>query len=759
MVLKFNAPDSIKSAVPNAVYLIPFDERVDGTGCDGWLYADSSKLKAFVDGKEIYAYDIHELSEYRISVAVGCGCLEARLSEDTPVIICRFTQRHVNRISEFSKAVKSFAETGVWAESTKDDERMCLKCGRPLISGTSICPFCTEKFSLLTRFLGIARPYLKPIIFSGILMFIASLFSMVIPAVNQEMVDNNLVRPNASAPQSGFFYSLMKFAGLGGMKNAVWQVIIYVALIYLSNVFSRLIVIVSSRISTRASNSLSSDLRVAVYDKVQYMSMTSISKRSPGDLMNRINNDTVQVQSFISDAGRQIFLQLFQLIIIGTFMFAFDWKLTLLALSTLPFALYGMRVLWTLMHPRFEVQWRYGNKANSVLHDIVRGIRVVKSFGKEDEEIRKFDEVSYNLAQVTAANDKLWTMLSTILSFVIGAGEFLVLYYGGLRVVDGAMTVGKLVQFTAYIGFIYGPLQWMATLPRQMATFATSAAKLFEILDEQSDINDPKEPDKFDIKGEIQFKDVHFGYKSYEPVLKGINFTINPGEMVGIVGPSGVGKSTIINLILRFYDVNSGQVLIDGHDIRELTQKDLRDATGAVFQEIFLFSGTIYENILYANPSATSDDVFAAAKLANAHEFIMETADGYNTKIGENGSSLSGGERQRLAIARAILRDPKILIMDEATASLDTETESLIQEALSRLIKGRTTIAIAHRLSTLRHADKLIVLEKGKIAEMGTHEELLKLKGVYYRLVMAQRQTNKMSGNSAKAPTELVPAK
>jgi ATP-binding cassette subfamily B protein len=297
----------------------------------------------------------------------------------------------------------------------------------------------------------------------------------------------------------------------------------------------------------------------------------------------------------------------------------------------------------------------------------------------------------------------------------------------------------------SYIGYIYGPLRWMTSLPRSIANAVTSMAKLNEIIEEEPDIRDKADAITPEIEGNISFVNATFGYKSYEPVLKNITLDIKKGEMVGIVGHSGVGKSTMINLIMRLYDLNSGKLLIDGVDIKDISKETLCKSIGTVFQETFLFAGSIYDNIVYAKPEATPEEVFAAAKIANAHEFIIKLPDAYNTVVGENGYSLSGGERQRVAIARAILRDPKILILDEATASLDTETESKIQEALQRLIKGRTTIAIAHRLSTLRHADRLIVLEKGKLAEQGSHEELLKNKGIYYNLVMAQRQTTKMA--------------
>lgn len=335
----------------------------------------------------------------------------------------------------------------------------------------------------------------------------------------------------------------------------------------------------------------------------------------------------------------------------------------------------------------------------------------------------------------------------------MGIGEFLVLFFGGRMVIEGTLTAGELLQFTLFLTYIYKPLNWFSSLPRWVAEVTTSLIKIFEVLDEKPQVFDVDNASKKPIDGGIKFEDVSFGYKIYEPVLKDINLDVKPGEMIGLVGHSGAGKSTMINLIMRLYDVDDGCIKISGEDIRNYDQQYLRENIGVVFQETFLFAGSAYDNIAYAKPDASPDEVFTAAKAANAHEFIMELKDGYNTLVGENGYNLSGGERQRIAIARAILKDPKILILDEATSALDPETESKIQEALGRLIQGRTTVAIAHRLSTLRHADRLVVLENGRVEEVGSHKELLEKRGIYYNLVMAQRQTSKLS-NEAQAALE-----
>jgi ATP-binding cassette subfamily B protein len=376
-----------------------------------------------------------------------------------------------------------------------------------------------------------------------------------------------------------------------------------------------------------------------------------------------------------------------------------------------------------------------------VLHDAIHGIRVVKNYGSEEREYKKYIKASKDWSNSVAAAERRWQLIMPPLRLLLAFGEFAVIYVGGTMVLGMDLTLGEMVQFTAYVWALYGPIEWLMRMPRLLAQAMVSASKVFELLNEKVDLVDSRKSRIIDIQGKVTFNSVYFGYKAYNPVLKNISCVINPGEMVGLVGHSGAGKSTFINLIMRLYDVTSGEVKIDGVDVRDITQTCLRSQVGVVLQENFLFNGSVLDNIRYARPSASFEEIVSSAKVANCHEFIAQLPDGYNTVVGERGYNLSGGERQRIAIARAILHNPKIIILDEATASLDTQTEKQIQEALGRLTQGRTTIAIAHRLSTLSHADRLIVFDKGKVAEIGTHNELMSKGGTYFGLVMAQRQT------------------
>ena len=326
------------------------------------------------------------------------------------------------------------------------------------------------------------------------------------------------------------------------------------------------------------------------------------------------------------------------------------------------------------------------------------------------------------------------------MGFVIRLGSYAILMYGNYLMFVDPMTVGLVNQCNTYCNMIYEPIMQITTIPRSISEFTTSLSKVLEILEENPDVSDIDSPKYVKLSGDISLRNVTFGYNSYDPVLEHVTFDIKAGEMIGIVGHSGCGKTTLVNLIMRMYDTTEGQILVDGTDIREIAQNSLRTQMGVVLQETLLFSGSIRDNIRYAAPHATNEQVIEAAKLANAHDFIMSLPEGYNTVVGEKGYSLSGGERQRIAIARALIHNPKILILDEATAALDTETEKLIQDAINHLTEGRTTIAIAHRLSTLRNADKILVIDHGKLKEYGTHRELLDMKGIYYKLVMAQQR-------------------
>ncbi|MCL2002443.1 MAG: ABC transporter ATP-binding protein/permease [Oscillospiraceae bacterium] len=706
-------------------YTLRYDLDANMRPCDGTLrFHRDGRVSALQDGVELFEHRLEGASETAVLPGVGCARIylkrgEGEASED--VTLCHFSMSALQPAGEFCKIVNYYIQTQEAEIPDTEEKSVCGKCGRPLIEGLSVCLFCYNRAGILKRALRYLRPFRRTILTAQAFVAFSSTLYLLVPLFNRWLIDGYL------APMQGPAIHIVFIAGA----------------MFLARLLGEIIFILSSRAYNRASIGYANLLRTMAYDKLQRLSMSSLSKRTPGDLIRRVMEDTNTVKDFITDIGRWGVEQAIMFVIVLIILLFTNPWLTLLVFLPIPVVAVAMSRFWDFIHVRYERQWRRSSKCNAILHDIIKGIRTVKSFGNEDREIAKFAGETRKLAEVSSSNEKLWALLFPSMVFFTGIGEFLVLYFGGNAILEGGLSLGVLVQFTMYITYVYGPLRWLVSFPRWLADAMTSMVKVFEILDEEPDITGKEDAAEPPLNGGVTVDNVSFGYKSYEPVLKDVSIDVRPGEMIGVVGKSGVGKTTLINLIMRLYDPNAGSVRISGCDLRDMSPTHLHENVGVVFQDTFLFAGTVYDNITYAKPDATPEEVVAACKAGGAHEFIINMPDGYNTLIGESGHTISGGERQRLAIARAVIKNPALLILDEATSSLDVETEAAIQESLQKLTKGRTTIAIAHRLSTLRAADRLIVMEKGKIAEVGTHVELLKMRGIYYDLVMAQRQTGK----------------
>ena len=477
--------------------------------------------------------------------------------------------------------------------------------------------------------------------------------------------------------------------------------------------------------------------------------MSYFDRQSTGGLMSRVVNDVDQFADFVNQVAQGFLLNVLTVIGIGIMLFYMNWQLALLVLLPIPLVIAGTYVFWRIVYPKHYPVYDSRSKMTQLLSGVLAGIRLVKVFGQEQRERERFVKSSEYMRNSLLSMARASAVFNPLMGFVFGLGGYLIWYYGGHQVLkfDPALenspgiSFGTLMAFLSYIGMFYGPVQALSMFSNWTTGFLAAGHRVFDILDAGSDLRQPDHPvRKPQLDGAIELRNVTFGYNRYNPVLRNITFRIEPGEFIGIVGKSGCGKTTLVNLICRFYDAQEGQVLIDDVDVRQLSQHDLHSHVALVLQEPLLFRASIRDNIVYGRPDAEDTDVIRAARAANAHNFVAGLPSGYDTELGERGAGLSGGERQRVTIARGLLRDPKILILDEATSSVDTESEQQIQKALSELAKGRTTIVIAHRLNTLQNADKIFVMEAGRVVESGTHKQLIEKGGLYWKLVRIQSE-------------------
>ncbi|MES2261661.1 MAG: ABC transporter ATP-binding protein [Pseudomonadota bacterium] len=718
--LQLSPEENVQSALP-----VDLDARLHFA--DGLVLLTERRIMARAPGEAVWqAWPYTADLTLKLHDHAGVGHLEL-FNTAGRVASWRFTLGQnllAIRLTEQFSALRHSHVSGQPVQ--RDEQNICPSCKAPLEPDQDECPICTKVIYTppstwtLLRLWRFAKPYQWPLLAGFTLMLMSTAAHMIPPYLTMPLMDNVLI-PYQNGQAVDTHLVTLYMSGL--LASAVLAWILGWAKTYV-------LALVSERIGA--------DLRTNTYEHLLKLSLEYFGGKRTGDLMSRIGSESDRICVFLSLHLLDFASDVLMIIMTGVILVSIDPWLAVITLLPLPFIAWLIHIVRDRLRTGFEKIDRVWGEVTNVLADTIPGIRVVKAFAQEAREAGRFRVANKHNLAVNDKLNKVWSLFSPTVSFLTELGLLVIWVFGIHQVSKNHITVGVLTAFVTYSSRFYGRLDSMSRIVSVTQKSASAAKRIFDILDHVSSVPEPVNPVKMaKVDGNIALREVGFRYGN-RAVNRGITLNIKAGEMVGLVGHSGSGKSTLVNLICRFYDVSEGAILLDGVDIRSLAVADYRRNIGLVLQEPFLFFGTISENIAYGKPDATREQIIAAARAAHAHEFILRLPQGYDSMVGERGQGLSGGERQRISIARALLIDPRILILDEATSSVDSETEKEIQKALDNLVAGRTTIAIAHRLSTLQKADRLVVLDRGKVVEEGAHDELMAREGAYFRLYQAQ---------------------
>ena len=733
--------EQIKSGGENVLFVIVGDLSLRGKYTDtALIFTDKEVVSWGGDAENTKHYLFSDMCEVVAKRMYGNATLSAKMPNGKRVVFFRYTYSVAalcDAAALFINHVNSGAplneELAVMAVTFERALSVCPKCGRTLLHPGAECIMCRSKLKIVKQLSKYITPQIKTIIVCIILSLLTTAMSLVPPTITGFIVD---VVFSGGKSSVGILNSIAAAIG----ENQFRLLATMIACLLFTYILQYGIGIIRAYLMRTVGDRAVAALRNDIYLKAQYLPMRFYDKTSTGSVINRIAGDSSTLQQFMLRITQEAVVHAFQLVGIVIIMLTLNPSLTLLSLIPVVFIVIATRIFSRKIRPYYRRIWRRWSSVFATLSDTIPCIKVVKSFTGETRSSDRFEQKNEEWLKMDLKIGKLATAFPQIISFLVTCGSLIIWGVGGSRVIagDSGYSAGLIVSFISYASMFYNPVTFFANLSDSFQGALASTEKILDILEAEPESQAESHVTADKLEGKIEFLHVGFSFDRTKKVLDDVTLTINPGEVVGIVGTTGSGKSTLVNLLMRFYDGYSGEILVDGHNIKNFELSSYRAEIGYVQQEPMMFSDTIFNNIAYSNPAATVEDVIHAADVANAHGFIARQPDAYDTVLGERGVGVSGGEKQRISIARAVLKSPSILIFDEATAAVDSETEHLIQEAIDRLIAGKTTLMIAHRLSTLKRANRIIVVDGGKIIENGTPEELMAKKGKYYKLVQIQ---------------------